>query len=1129
MAWIALLGPGEVPRNALMPFTTKSHQRMSTCGFSFKLFPETVALPAAFANIEALISQPSSFWRVVGTLEDFCLLKARRSSHNEIVNVSLHNTVRQWIITRMSHVDLEALILFSISVLSLNFDSTRGHGPKFLLQRALRLPARNIVAVFSRNIQSETHSKDSITSLSTCHTTLHHFARHLITMQLYKEAQRILQGIIASKLTLEQDWPTDENALCILEQQTDCLFATGFLGDARAAYADLLEQCTKILGHVEPMTLRITHKLRETIQRLSQSYTGTTHFVKRPVEQVSLEGTAHQGSDHEETHSSLSNWLRKKIPCEIATQDDHEFHRLICPPADHLPSENQKQLSDLQLDPYKRGDYWRAAAYSTAQWTFHDEFEDIALRYCACTDNAFILDTDYRDTVFNALLELFEALPGTTSNLNTFYLVCIHRDAKLFDLLLQDADLSTRSLVKLIAHVSLMEPSNGHAIILMSLIRATSVQEIPRHYVNNFFEYALNEGQEDIAILLLEQGASPDASGWFSGSEFFGESIHRDLEKLVRFMISKNLHSDYVPHSDYAKFRLSNTLERLAEKSKASFVDCLLGQNFCLSGPHGTVHTWLTRACRRGDIEMAQFWLDREVDANATNSEGFTPLICAAKGGHAAVVKLLLDRGADIHAGDNEGSTALMIASWYGIHQVVELLLDYGADINGADDKGVTALMFASDDGSYEVVKTLLHRGSDLEMKCRSGNTALHYARIKRRYDIIELFLRFDAALSRTANFTNEKLLIQASKHGHCSLVKLLLDRGADMTATDCFGATPLINSLIKDHFNISVVLLSRRAKLRDEVEHYQRCQLLCHESLNGSPLAVRTLLDQGADANSMDKLRRYPALALAAYRGCVTSVVTLLAKGADPDLQYNNRWTALALAVAQLPTDYVETQAGQRSVESLTSLKTWESESSVDLESSHQPMPVPNHNEVIRLLVEAGSDPDAKDRWGKTGLWSAVVNGDPISVGCWLRCGADPNFRVKRQNSMVAQAVKSQHHTIVESLLDHGAEGVTRLTYHSMMGHVDQVASLLDKGTDPNAKGEGGYTALMCALQSEDNYLEITRLLLDNGADPDISCDDGETLVEMALADGRLDVVRLLEERGFVPPFLDTQQKVDR
>jgi ankyrin repeat protein len=71
---------------------------------------------------------------------------------------------------------------------------------------------------------------------------------------------------------------------------------------------------------------------------------------------------------------------------------------------------------------------------------------------------------------------------------------------------------------------------------------------------------------------------------------------------------------------------------------------------------------------------------------------GITPLLFAARQGHAEAATLLLDAGADLHQAAGDHTTPLLMAIINGHFDLAKTLLDRGADPRKASDNGVTPL-----------------------------------------------------------------------------------------------------------------------------------------------------------------------------------------------------------------------------------------------------------------------------------------------------------------------------------------------------------------------------------------------------------------------------------------------------
>jgi hypothetical protein len=135
-------------------------------------------------------------------------------------------------------------------------------------------------------------------------------------------------------------------------------------------------------------------------------------------------------------------------------------------------------------------------------------------------------------------------------------------------------------------------------------------------------------------------------------------------------------------------------------------------------------------------------------------------------------IRLLLDHGADVNAADAYGMTPLMNAAGNNNVKVVEWLLARGADVNAVSkseiNQGVkngpimlgnfTALLVAAPAGGPELVKTLLDAGAKVNAKDVRNITPL--------------------------------MLAVATDHPDTRVIRMLLDRGADLTPKDRDGAT---------------------------------------------------------------------------------------------------------------------------------------------------------------------------------------------------------------------------------------------------------------------------------------------------------------------------------------------------
>jgi uncharacterized protein len=159
-------------------------------------------------------------------------------------------------------------------------------------------------------------------------------------------------------------------------------------------------------------------------------------------------------------------------------------------------------------------------------------------------------------------------------------------------------------------------------------------------------------------------------------------------------------------------------------------------------------------------------------------------------------VQTLLNAGASISKADNAGLTPLHCAVRRGDEPIAALLLQQKAPVNAATSDGQTPLILAARLASGGMLKLLLANGADPEAANSRGDTALHFVMFsfenKALPEILDVLIASGCEVDEETNNGLTPLMLAASR-GNLATAKLLLDREADINATDTDGNTPLL------------------------------------------------------------------------------------------------------------------------------------------------------------------------------------------------------------------------------------------------------------------------------------------------------------------------------------------------
>ena len=143
-----------------------------------------------------------------------------------------------------------------------------------------------------------------------------------------------------------------------------------------------------------------------------------------------------------------------------------------------------------------------------------------------------------------------------------------------------------------------------------------------------------------------------------------------------------------------------------------------------------------------GDTEGVIAALAKGGRVTFRNTQGFTPLLVAAKNGHADVCGLLLEHGSNVNeVKPDTKHTALHLTASRGHKTSVEALLSWGAETNPQDHAGFTPLHGACQGGHLLCVLALLKAGASLTLPNNYGSLPIHSAAENNRIEVVRALL----------------------------------------------------------------------------------------------------------------------------------------------------------------------------------------------------------------------------------------------------------------------------------------------------------------------------------------------------------------------------------------------------
>jgi ankyrin repeat protein len=352
-----------------------------------------------------------------------------------------------------------------------------------------------------------------------------------------------------------------------------------------------------------------------------------------------------------------------------------------------------------------------------------------------------------------------------------------------------------------------------------------------------------------------------------------------------------------------------------------------------------TLDTRLRNAAWADDVPRARRLVARGADVNAKDDTEQSTYLIAASEGHLRLLRLALRNGAEIDDKDSWNGTGLIRAAERGHALVVGELLRAGIDHDHVNRIGYQAIHEAvwlgQDTPAYAItLRVLAAGGVRLDDRSPSAGLTPQQMASTRGFDTLERIL--DTVTHAQPPADADAALLRAAEVGDPDAVAVALRNGADLETRDARGRTALLLAATYDHVEVA-----------------------------------RVLVAMGADPDALDDRHDTPWL-VTGVTGSVAMLEALLP--ADPDLTIRNRFGGLSPIPASerghvaYVRRVVQTDVDLDHVNDLGWTALLEAVVLGDGGRAHQ--------DVVRILLQAGADPEIADRDGVTPLEHAEERG---------------------------------------------------------------------------------------------------------------------------------------------------------
>ena len=865
-----LLGPGEISfamiANAPLP-RDKSGSGLNQASSS----RDVTCLPDIPAWLIRLRNEEGSFGAAIQKLEQACLMKFNRDPDCQIRSYVIHEMVRSWVLGKLSNEGISEYAITAFALTGTILYSQSGICSPQTMQKHTVLLNPILKIVFS-SVSEEIIKVPEGKYASLYGSVASGFGKFCRLQGQLRKAKELLTAAIEYRMFSEgQIWPANQEHLTELDEMAVVEWRLGNLESAIDKYSSLLDQCRRILGDVDDMTIKVATSLREVRERQATVYQAAerAYYASRNVKSVygiSSEPPQYQHMDDEEWELKEGYEEAKNL---LGENDIETVQR-----AEKLAAYYLKCGRPHEEEPVREfiWQYYSTIFTPTGGSSIRSLYE-----LCKCYKETGKLALELRGKL--------KLAPAWAKQINFTEIQSLLLGAEasaIFSAAFDgNVDVVSELLDQQMAGVNKKDSYNstalhwavkgGHRPMIQLLLEEGADIELRDENGRTALHWAGPKGDKIIVQLLLEKGsdiAAKDNNGW----TVLHEAAANGHEAAVQLLLEKG--SNIAAKSNNGR----TALHEAARNGSGAVVQLLLEKGSNIAAKDNNGWTVLHEAAANGHEAAVQLLLEKGSNIAAKSNNGRTALHEAARNGSGAVVQLLLEKGSNIAAKDKNGWTALHNAAANGHEAAVQLLLEKGSDIAAKDNNGWTALHEAAANGREAVVRLLLEKGSDIAAKSKSEWTALHRAAANGSGAVVQLLLEKGSDIAAKSD-NGWTALHLAAANGSGAVVQLLLEKGSDIAAKENNGRTALHEAAADGHEAVVQLLLEKGSDI--EAKDNTRKTALHWAAANRHAAVLQRLLEKGSNIEAKD-INGRTALEVATIGGYEEVMQLLLEKGSN-------------------------------------------------------------------------------------------------------------------------------------------------------------------------------------------------------------------------------------------------------